>query len=261
MHRLSVVDGAKTAQVVLRRWLDGGDGLRRVAQEADVLRGLESSDLPVPQVIATDATGEEAGVPSLLMTRVPGHVNLAPKEPHEWLRQMAEILPKIHATTVKAPPFQSRLKPDQVLVPTWSKRPDIWREALDILRQTPPPDVYSFIHGDFQHFNILWRGNRLTGIVDWVGASLGPRDRDIGHCRLNLAVLFSVDWAERFRLSYEAAAGRRVEPWRDIEAIFHFSPEWKSFIPLQTGRRATLDTKGLYGRIDELLAIAVRRLS
>jgi hypothetical protein len=42
----------------------------------------------------------------------------------------------------------------------------------------------------------------------WILAGIGQR-----HCRLNLAVLFGADWAERFRLAYQAEAGRAIDPW------------------------------------------------
>ncbi|MCZ6544941.1 MAG: aminoglycoside phosphotransferase family protein, partial [Chloroflexi bacterium] len=39
---------------------------------------------------------------------------------------------------------------------------------------------------------------KLTGIVDWVNASFGPPGIDIGHGRVNLAVLFGLDAANGF---------------------------------------------------------------
>ncbi|MCW2936210.1 MAG: hypothetical protein JWM19_7172 [Actinomycetia bacterium] len=63
---------------------------------------------------------------------------------------------------------------------------------------------------------LLWRRGRLTGVVDWATSCTGPADFDVGHCRLNLAVLFGADWAERLRLAYEAEAGRAVDPWWDL---------------------------------------------
>jgi hypothetical protein len=47
----------------------------------------------------------------------------------------------------------------------------------------------------------------------------GPPDLDVGHCRLNLAVLFGADRAEKFRLAYDAEADRAVDPWGDLHAL------------------------------------------
>jgi aminoglycoside phosphotransferase (APT) family kinase protein len=76
-----------------------------------------------------------------------------------------------------------------------------------------------FIHRDFQHFNLLWSRRRLTGVVDWGSAASGPPDMDVGHCRLNLAVLYDADWAERFRLACQARAGQRTDPWWELYAL------------------------------------------
>lgn len=53
--------------------LDGG-------WEADALRILEDSPLPVPRLVAVDPTGELAGSPALLMTALPGRVDWSPRD-------------------------------------------------------------------------------------------------------------------------------------------------------------------------------------
>jgi hypothetical protein len=97
-------------------------------------------------------------------------------------------------------------------------------------------------------------------VVDWEGASSGPPDFDAGHCRLNLAVLFSADWAERFRYAYEARAGRRVDPWWDLYALASYNDSWQWFIPVQVDGRAQVDVAGMTGRVEELVQATLRRL-
>lgn len=91
-----------------------------------------------------------------------------------------------------------------------------------IATERPSGDAV-FVHGDYQHFNVLWSRGRLSALVDWSATRIAPPDVDVdvSHCRLNLAVLFSVEVAERFRHAYESEAGRRVEPWcgRDRLAV------------------------------------------
>ena len=117
-----------------------------------------------------------------------------------------------------------------------------------------------FIHGDFQHFNFLWTRGRLTGVVDWGAASTEPPSADVGHCRLNLAVLFGADRAERFRLAYQAEAGRSVDPWWDLHALAAYGDAWRRFIPVQVNGRVPVDTGGMTARVEEVLAAALRRL-
>jgi aminoglycoside phosphotransferase (APT) family kinase protein len=129
-----------------------------------------------------------------------------------------------------------------------------------VLREPGSAPDDCFIHSDFQHFNLLWQRDRLTGVVDWAMASTGPPEVDIGHCRLNLAVLFGADIAERFRLAYEAEAGRAVDPWWDLHAIAAYGDPWRTFIPVQVADRAPVDAAGMTGRVEDLIASALRRL-
>lgn len=261
VHALAVqaADGARH-RLVLRRWVgtEASVAAERVRREARVLEALASADLPVPSLVAADPSGAASGgVPSLLMTRLRGHVHLAPRDPEVWLRQLAAVLPRIHDAPVDLPPYDD--EPDPREVPVWSARPALWARALALAEQPPTEREPRPIHGDFQHFNVLWAGERLTGVVDWVSGARGAVDLDVGHCRLNLAVLFAPEWAERFRALYEAEAGRRVDPVWDATALLRYLPGWDSFVQVQAGRRARVDRAGMHQRVEELLALALRR--
>lgn len=146
------------------------------------------------------------------------------------------------------------------MIPSSATRPAVWERAFDILRQQSPDPAICFIHRDYQHFNLLWRRGRLTGVVDWTMSCTGPAAFDIGHCRLNLAVLFGAHWAERFRLAYEAEAGRVVDPWWDLYALTAYSDEWRRFIPVQVAGRTHVDAEGMTSRVEDLLAATLHRL-
>jgi hypothetical protein len=96
--------------------------------------------------------------------------------------------------------------------------------------------------------------------VDWSAACVAPPDIDVGHCRLNLAVLHSAEAAEQFRQAYEAETGRGVEPWWDIDRLLSYSDSWQDFIPVQVAGQVQVDVRGMTGRVEELLAIALARL-
>jgi hypothetical protein len=106
---------------------------------------------------------------------------------------------------------------------------------------------------------VLWSRGRLSALVDWSSSRIGPPDIDVGHCRLNLAVLYSAAVAERFRLAYESHAGRRVEPWWDIHELLAYDDSWRAFIPVQVASRAPVDVRGMTRRVEELLANALAR--
>jgi aminoglycoside phosphotransferase (APT) family kinase protein len=127
-------------------------------------------------------------------------------------------------------PFEPWLDPARLTVPATARRPDVWRAAIEVLRSPREQRSACFIHRDFQHFNLLWARGRLTGVVDWsVASSFAPPEIDVGHCRLNLAVLFCADWAERFRLAYEAETGRSTDPWWDLHALASYNDAWRQY--------------------------------
>jgi aminoglycoside phosphotransferase (APT) family kinase protein len=264
MHRLAVESrrGTRT-QVVLRRWAPGGedslaDASHWFEREGHLLRALESTDIPAPRLLAVDPTGVSAGVPALLMTRVPGRMDLTPRDTKPWVGEIARMAVRIHELDLVAD--QESWQRREVPLPTWASRPADWRAAAAVLRGPVPAHDGRFMHGDYQHFNLLWRRGRLTGVVDWAGAGRGPADMDVGHCRLNLAVLYSAELAADFLAAYEAEAGRRVDRYWDLRcAVAPAFSDWAAFIPIQVGRRATFDAAGMHRRVDDLLAAALRR--
>jgi aminoglycoside phosphotransferase (APT) family kinase protein len=257
VHRLSVEtrDGARR-QVVLRQHLSAEAGERPaewISREANVLQALEQTDVPAPRLLAIDPEGKASGFPALLMSRMPGSVYLAPNDADSWLKQTASMAARIHNISLKAELPNRRVRRSERQVPKWTGQPDLWREVIAVTAAAAPAYEPRFIHGDYQHFNLLWSRGRLTGVVDWGGGAFGHPDADTGHCRLNLAVLFSADYAERFRLAYEAEAGRKVEPWWDLRELMAYSPDWQEFIPIQVAGRVPVDTAGMTARVEELM--------
>ncbi len=267
VHRLTIDHGSYRDVLVLRQYEHAVDPdsrmdtAARVRREVATLRAVHDAGLPAPEPIAADADGRESGGhPALLMTRLPGRLDVTPADPEGWLRQIAVMAVRIHDAQVAAGPFEERIDAAAPVIPASATRPAIWEAAFGILRQQAPEPATCFIHRDFQHFNLLWQRGRLTGVVDWTRSCTGPADFDVGHCRLNLAVLFGADWAERFRLAYESDAGRAIDPWWDLYAVTAYSDEWRRFIPVQVAGRAPVDTAGMTSRVEDLLEATLSRL-
>jgi len=264
VHELTVDQNGRRSRYVLRSWAADHEHkdwiLRSIAAEGAVLAALERTDVPAPRLIGSTTEAAASG-PALLMTRVPGRVLLMPRDRENWLRQMARLLARIHAvdaTAAAGATFESWLEPDKLTPPADGSRPDIWRSAFALMREDRKPMHRCFIHRDYQHFNLLWSRERLTGVVDWSGACLGPPDIDVGHCRLNLTLLFSAQIADRFRELYEVEAGRIVDPYWDVHALLSYGPDWQDFLPLQIDGRAPLDTEGMTRRMEALLTSAMK---
>jgi aminoglycoside phosphotransferase (APT) family kinase protein len=266
IHRLSVDVGRdEPRQLVLRQWLPGArddiDVARRLTRnEARALEQLGTTDIPAPTLVAeTDEQGEVP--PSVLMTRAPGHLDLTPRDPESWARQLARTLAHVHVTDLDGPPWE-RWLPDALEVPRTTNRPDVWRAAIDVVQHEPADPYTCFIHRDYQHFNVLWRAGRLASVIDWVNASIGPPGIDVGHCRLNLAVLFSPEAAEHFLRAYEEEASRSVDPYWDVHSLVGYSgwTDGGASIAHQVGNRTTLDVMGMHARVETVLAAALARL-
>jgi aminoglycoside phosphotransferase (APT) family kinase protein len=260
---LTVERNGRREEYALRWWIPNAEWQQWIARavplETAVLTKLEGSDIPAPRVIGftTDAA---VGGPAVLMTRLPGTVHLMPRDRERWLRQMAQMLTRIHALAFDGKPFESWLDRSQLSPPLDASRADVWREAITLVAEERAPTRTCFLHRDYQHFNMLWSRERLTGVVDWIEACIGPPEVDVGHCRLNITVLFSADMADRFLAMYEAESGHRVDAWWDVHALLSYGPSWKQFLPIQIDGRAPLDVDGMTGRMEVVLERALRRL-
>ncbi|MWC29409.1 phosphotransferase family protein [Paenibacillus sp. MMS18-CY102] len=97
--------GQDSVQAVLRLfdnagWVREEPDLSR--HEGAVLRSMTAcANLPVPQLIAYDELGSEAGMPAVLMTYMRGEIDLMPHDQSLWLDELAAVLSRIHATDAK----------------------------------------------------------------------------------------------------------------------------------------------------------------
>ncbi|MHB8378573.1 MAG: aminoglycoside phosphotransferase family protein [Acidimicrobiales bacterium] len=262
MHGLVIEDRhGERSRVVMRRWLEP-ETESFVEREAAALTGLAATRIPAPAFLAADASGEHAGCPALLMEWLPGRMDLAPRDSKRWLEALAHVAAEIHDARIELPTYDVGINLMELDSNSfdWSTNPEGWKHATRLISDETVPSSDVFLHGDFQHFNTLWSRRELSGIVDWTFAAVGPREVDTGRCRLNLAVLFSVEWAETFRHAYEAEAGVALDPWWELRSMMSYGPDWPTFIPLQVGGRARVDVAGMHSRVDALLMSILQRM-
>ncbi len=233
VYALTARAGSDAHEYVLRlftnrAWLAQEPDLAR--HEAAALQEIARIGLPGPELVAWDATGAACGVPAVLMTRVPGRVVLRPTDLDAWLEQLAAAILPVHRYDAEGFPWERQPYNDLDALepPSWSPLPRLWQRAIDYLRHTPPPTAHmAFIHRDYHPTNVLWQGDVVSGIVDWVNACRGPVGIDIGRCRSNLAVLHGVQAADRFLQAYQRLTGSRwrYEPYWDLADLADMLPD------------------------------------
>jgi aminoglycoside phosphotransferase (APT) family kinase protein len=253
--------------VVLRQY-PGGLGLQgSLAKEIANLGVVAGSGLPVPSILATDVAGASTGgAPSLLMTRLQGHVHLNPAEPRSWMTRIAEIAVLLHSLDLPAKMFRpwtdSWIAPqDGFQVPVDAQKPAVWKAAFGVMAAPPPKDTAVFLHCDLLPVNMLWSRGRITGLTDWNSIHRGARAIDVGHCRRYLAALYSPEWSEQLRSLYESIAGVTLDPWWDLYALLHYDDSAPKWIRRQVvAGRCPVDEVGMTSRVETAVETALRRL-
>jgi hypothetical protein len=267
VHAVDVDDGeGNRHELVLRRWVrtDIPPDPGVVENEAATLTllaslsALDRAALDTPILVAADPTGDRAGAPSLVMTRLRGRYVLAPDDVDAFLDGLATTLHAVHALPVP-PGALGDYRPwglDDLteLPPRWSG-PDVWAHALEIARRTVPAHDRVLCHRDFHPGNVLWHHGRVSGVVDWTHACIGPAAADVAHCRLNLTLLFGLEIADDFSRRYgplddlawfdlvDVVGSGLVEAWR-----------WRD------AGRTDITQHTLAQSFDDFLAAAVERL-
>jgi aminoglycoside phosphotransferase (APT) family kinase protein len=92
------------------------------------LRVAGSAGVPTPALLAVDPAGTEAGVPAVLMSRLPGRVDWWPSDTGRWLRRLAGVLPAIHAAPLPSAGLIGPFAPDpqaSYQPPPWARDPRI----------------------------------------------------------------------------------------------------------------------------------------
>jgi hypothetical protein len=129
----------------------------------------------------------------VLTTRMPGTSVIPPEPDPERLRApgaAAARISSIELTPVPALPVRSRPieAEDFAAMRREQGAPDLLRAAEAAVAATRPDDGRpGLVHGDLWHGNTLWDGGRLTAVLDWDCAGVGPAGIDLGSLRCDAA--------------------------------------------------------------------------
>jgi aminoglycoside phosphotransferase (APT) family kinase protein len=187
------------------------------------------------------------------MSRLHGEPLGADADLGEQRRQaMVDLLVTIHDQRPAEPfrTFQSWAWEEKRVVPAWSRHPESWRRAFEVLAGPAPAYEPTLLHRDLSHRNLLWSGDSITGVVDWVETSTGPAWLDAAHAASNLALAYGTGPALDLLRRYAAATGTPADPhWLVMDAVGYLPPP---------GRRPLFGRADQLGRLDDWLDLVVR---
>ena len=199
-------------------------------REARILELLAPSGLSVPGVVAMDREGTDTVWPALLMTRMPGRRRFRPRDVKPWLSGLARLAARIHSTPMALealPRYRTWGLEEPLELPAWWRDAAVWSTAVAVFRGPAPDEPWTLIHRDFHPGNVLWRGTRPSGIVDWLHGCRGPVAVDVAHCKLNLwrdnGRAVAEAWVDAYRAANPEAPPFR--PYWDIADALSWVPD------------------------------------
>ncbi|MGV9846374.1 phosphotransferase family protein [Streptomyces fungicidicus] len=277
MRRLDIAGPAGRRSLVLRSFVKPffvrhAEGL--LNREADILTLLADTAVPAAELVAVDATARHCDHPSLLMSLLPGTVRMDDEGADERAGLLAGQLAGVHRVPVTgaARPrrYQAWTSAERVTPPVDTRRPELWRHAVDVIRRDPPEYRGVFLHRDFHPGNVLFSDEagespRISGVVDWVETSWGPADLDVAHCSTALALLHGVPAGMRFADRYTAAGGILAEDgrahlhWRLLDALAFAPDAEKVAVPWRELGRTDLTAGVLADRLETYVAALLER--
>jgi aminoglycoside phosphotransferase (APT) family kinase protein len=251
----SADDAAAAADVVMRREpIAGPLEPYDILREAQILKGLESTDVPAPRVLGACADRGIADRPFEIIERLSGDVpdyrNVTshddwrrPGGRQHMTREFMRGLASIQSVEWRAPGFgnafgldgSETLRPlvhrmidarvstvDRHLDDGWPPVPSFYDAAAWLKRHAPdaPADELVLVHGDYRVGNFMWSDHTLTSILDWEGADVGDPLQDLGYACHNVMrqkrpdLMAMLAPFEEFVTAYEQATGRTVDVQR-----------------------------------------------
>ena len=222
--------------------------------------------LPVAELLGYDLA-ERTGYGLVLTTRMPGTSVIPPEPDPERLRALGAAAARISSIELTpAPALPVRSRPieaeDFAAMRREQGAPDLLRAAEAAVAATRPDDGRpGLVHGDLWHGNTLWDDGRLTAVLDWDCAGVGPAGIDLGSLRCDAAWCHGIEAAGQILRGWEAEAGRPATdvPYWDAVAALASPPDMGWFpISMALQGRPDLTREVMLERRDAFLDAALR---
>jgi aminoglycoside phosphotransferase (APT) family kinase protein len=230
---------------------------------------VAGATLPLADLLGYDLA-ERTGYGLVLAACVPG-TSLIPLEPEPkrlWaLGAAAARISSIEVAATLAVPVRSRPieAEDFASMRRDQGASDLLRTAEAAVAVTRPHDGQpGLVHGDLWYGNTLWDDGRLTAVLDWDCAGVGPAGIDLGSLRCDAAWCHGVEAAGHILRGWEAETGRaaRDVPYWDAVAALASPPDMGWFpISMAAQGRPDLTREVMLERRDAFLGAALSRLA
>ena len=225
--------------------------------------------LPVAELLGYDLAGR-TGYGLVLTACMPGTSVIPPEADPERLQALGAAAARIHSIEVTpAPALPVRSRPIEPEDFAGMRReqgaPDLLRAAEAAVAATRPDDGRpGLVHGDLWHGNTLWDDGRLTAVLDWDCAGVGPAGLDLGSLRCDAAWCHGVEAAGDILRGWEAEAGRPASdvPYWDAVAALASPPDMGWFpVSMALQGRPDLTREVMLERRDAFLDAALSQLA
>jgi len=231
------------ASLVLRRDLCGGATDKSVVDEYHVIETAFARGIVAPEPVLLERDPQALARPFMVTRRVEGTPagdlwKTSPESTVETALDLARTLGRLHGMrpqdfgeVADADPHSHVTVYLRELEQSWLKRrpgPEpCMLASLDWLkRNLPVPRRLSFVHGDPGAWNLLTKGGRLAGLLDWELWHFGDAMEDVSYVKGFVESLmpwndFLAAYREAGGVEYEPEAGTYYDIFRDVRnAIF-----------------------------------------
>ncbi|WP_417513803.1 phosphotransferase family protein [Minwuia sp.] len=247
----SVMRGDREVEGVILRLAPKGvrrSGNTDVYRQAPLLRALGKAGVAVPPVLHAQSTEDWFGTPFVMTRRLPGRTMIIWEPAAEFDGRIADCWLKSARELATIHRFDWRRE-----LPAWEAPRDMgdeiarwsgilertdeedWKAAgrrvaqrLQALPLQPSP--IGLFHGDYQPGNVLFDGERISAILDWELAGIGPQLLDIGWLlMMGDPQSWAPDWAAPgvppvadLVIAYETAMGESFDSIPYFQALSCF---------------------------------------
>lgn len=166
---------------------------------------LLRAGIRVPKRIACDVSNQILPTPYILMEFIEGQTQFSSDISIAQLHDLVDNLLSIHQVNISE--HDLLFLPRQLNIierqfDRYSLKNDRITDALKHVYPRMIMNPSTLLHGDYWLGNILWRGDKLVGIIDWEDAMLGDPLSDLGKSRLELLWVASQDITKRYTELY-----------------------------------------------------------